>query len=221
MNVLSCLIAKAAVEKTIRYYPKCKNIHMTHLCSADDLIVFVDGQQRSIEGILEIFGNFAWMSGLNISLEKSMLYLVGVNDQNRESIISRFPFTVGQLPVKYLGLPLLTKRMTSVDYNPLLEKIRQKMSSWTARHLSYAGRMRLLKSVIRSITNFWLSAFRLPSGCLKEIDKLFAAFLWSGTDLNAKKAKVSWSDICRPMSEGGLGFQHLKESNQVSCLNLI
>lgn len=53
------------------------------------------------------------MSGLNISLGKSTIYLVGVPDQVRESVISRFPFAVGQLPVKYLGLPLFTKRMTS------------------------------------------------------------------------------------------------------------
>lgn len=68
MNVLSYLIDIAAVEKKIRYHPKCKNIQMTHLCFADDIMLFVDGQQRSIEGILKIFGEFARMSCLHISL---------------------------------------------------------------------------------------------------------------------------------------------------------
>lgn len=48
MNVLSCLTDNAAVEKKIGYHPKCKTIRMTHLCFADDLMVFIDGQQRSI-----------------------------------------------------------------------------------------------------------------------------------------------------------------------------
>lgn len=150
-------------------------------------MVFVDGKQRLVEGILDIFGGFARMSGLNIIMEKSTLYMAGVRDTHRENIISSFPFSVGELPVKYLGLPLLTKCMTSVDYNPLLEKIRNKVSSWTSWYLSYAGRMQLLQSVIRSITNLWLSAFRLPNGSLKEIDQVCAAFSWSGPDLNAKK----------------------------------
>lgn len=156
INVLSCLIDKAAVERRNEYHPKCKSIRMTHLCFADDIMVFVDGQRRSIEVILDIFCNFARMYGLNISLEKSTLYLVGVTDQNRDKTMSRFPFAVGELPVKYLGLPLPTKRMTSGDYNPLIEKIRQKLSSWTARHLSYAGRLQLLNSVIQSIMTLWM-----------------------------------------------------------------
>lgn len=203
MNVLSCLIDKAVVEKQICYHPKCKNIQMTHLCFSDDLMVFIDGQQRSIEGVLGIFTMFARYLGLKISLEKSTLYFIGVPDQNRADITSRFPFGVGQLPVKYLGLPLLTKRMTVADYNPLLEKIRNKLSSWTTRHFSYAAKMQLLNSVIRSMTNFWLSAFRLPNACVKEIEKLCAVFLWSDPELNSIKAKIAWTEVCLPKSEGG------------------
>lgn len=104
---------------------------------------------------------------------------------------------------------------------PLIEKIRARISSWTARHLSFAGRLQLISSVIHSLTNFWISAFRLPSACLKEIDRLCSAFLWSGPTLNNKKAKVSWEDICKPKEEGGLGLRSLKEANKVSCLKLI
>ena len=221
MNVLSHMIDKAAVTRNIGYHPKCKNIGLTHLCFADDLMVFVDGQRRSIEGIIHIFQEFAGRSGLKISLEKSMIYLAGVSDQNRDTITANFPFATGHLPVRYLGLPLLTKRMTAADYAPLLENIRGKISSWTARALSYAGRLTLINSVIVSISNFWISAYRLPSGCIKEIEKLCAAFLWSGPDLNPKKAKIAWTGICRPKQEGGLGIKSLVEANKVSCLKLI
>lgn len=66
-----------------------------------------------------------------------------------------------------------------------------------------------------------MAAFRLPSGCIKEIDRICSAFLWSGPDLNGKKAKVSWVDVCKMKQEGGLGLRPLKEVNQVSCLKLI
>ena len=136
-------------------------------------------------------------------------------------MLNSFSFSTGTLPVRYLGLPLLTKRMTVADYMPLVEKIRKRMSSWTGRFLSHAGRLQLISSGITSLANFWLSALRLPGSCLKEIESLCSAFLWSGPDLKTTKAKVSWKDICLPKNEGGLGLRPLKETNKVLCLKLI
>lgn len=111
--------------------------------------------------------------------------------------------------------------MTVADYLPLMEKVRTKMCNWNGRFLSYAGRLQLIKSVIMSLTNFWLSAFRLPKQCLNEVEKLCATFLWSGPTLNPKKAKIGWKDVCRKKEEGGLGIRPLREVNEVSCLKLI
>lgn len=75
------------------------------MCFTDELMVFIDGRRSSIEGIINIFDEFAEKPGLKISLEKSTLYLAGVSTQNREDITVRFPFATGQLSVRYLGLP--------------------------------------------------------------------------------------------------------------------
>ena len=112
-----------------------------------------------------------------MSLEKSTLYSTGINENGKEDILTTFPFSTGSLPVRYLGLPLLTKRMTVNDYMPLVEKIRKKMSSWIGRLLSHARRLQLIKSVITSLANFWMATFRLPGSFLKEIEKLCSAFL--------------------------------------------
>lgn len=55
MNVLSQLLDKAAARRVIGYHPKCQNILLTHLCFADDLLVFTDGTRRSVENVLKIF----------------------------------------------------------------------------------------------------------------------------------------------------------------------
>ena len=221
MNVLSNMLDKAVERKEIGYHPRCRNILLTHLCFADDLLVFTDGTRRSIAGILRIFADFEVISGLKINLEKTVLYMAGQTVEQEAETLASFPFASGQLPVRYLGLPLLTKRMTVSDYMPLVEKIRKRMSSWTGRFLSHAGRLQLINSVIMSLANFWLAAFRLSGSCLKEIESLCAAFLWSGPVLKPTKAKVSWQDICLPKNEGGLGIRSLKEINKVHCLKLI
>lgn len=154
-------------------------------------------------------------------MEKSTLYLAGLADTEKQDILSHYTFSNGDLPVRYLGLPLLTKQMTAQDYAPLIEKIRSRISSWTARFLSFARRLQLIASVIHSLTNFWISAFRLPKKCIAEIDSLCAAFLWYGPVLSNKKAKVSWKDCCKPKEERGLGLRSIKEVNDVSCLKMV
>lgn len=221
MNVLSLMLDKAASEGRIGFHPRCKNLKITHLCFADDIMVFSDGKARSMEGVLNVFKDFASYSGLTISLEKSTLFLASITGTSRDIILNRFPFDSGTLPVRYLGLPLLTKRMSLADCLPLIEKIKARISSWQHRMLSFAGRLQLLASVISSLTNFWISAFRLPSACIKKIESLCSAFLWSGPDLNAKKAKLAWVDVCKPKIEGGLGLKSLVEVNKVSCFKLI
>ena len=104
---------------------------------------------------------------------------------------------------------------------PILEKIRGRIFTWTMRFLSYAGRLQLIQSVLVSIVNFWSAVFRLPSQCIKEIEQLCSAFLWSGPTLKTSGAKVAWKEASKPKNEGGLGIRSLKEVNMVYELKLI
>lgn len=185
------------------------------------MMIFSDGKKQSIQGILQVFKDFADCSGLQISLEKSKMFLAGVDEVSQTEILAAFSFELGTLPVRYLGLPLMSKRMTVSDYTPLLDRVRKCISSWTARQLSFAGRLKLLGSVIHSITNFWMPVFRLPKQCISEIDKMCSAFLWSGPDLNPRKEKISWKDVCKPKEEGGLGLRSLEDTNKVCMLKLV
>lgn len=79
--------------------------------------------------------------------------MAGIPDPAREAILATFPFAAGSLPVRYLGLPLLTKRMTLSDCLPLIEKLCSRFQSWKHHCLSYAGRLQILSSVIANLTN--------------------------------------------------------------------
>jgi len=128
------------------------------------------------------------MVGSEISMEKSTLYLAGIQASNYQAISNHFSFDIGQLPVRYLGLPLVTKRLSSADYLPLIEQSRHRIGTWTSRFLSYAGRLNLISSVLSSITNFLMAAFRLPRACLREINKICSAFFMVILAL----AKLKW-----------------------------
>lgn len=42
----------AAATGKIIYHPKCEEAGLTHLCFADDLLIFSDGSASSVRGIL-------------------------------------------------------------------------------------------------------------------------------------------------------------------------
>jgi hypothetical protein len=51
--------------------------------------------------------------------------------------------------------------------------------------------------------------FLLPQATIKDIKKLLKNFLWNQNEESKGKAKVSWKNICKPKSKGGLGLKDL------------
>ena len=99
MHVLSKMLDISAADHKIGYHLKCKNLSLTHLTFADDILVFSDGNSRSIERILEVFSNFAAISGLLMSVGKSTIFCIGVDDTTREEIQDQYRLAVGVLPI--------------------------------------------------------------------------------------------------------------------------
>ncbi|OIT38047.1 hypothetical protein A4A49_58128, partial [Nicotiana attenuata] len=84
------------------------------------------------------FNQFSKASGLQANLGKSSIYFGGVSQTDQELILRNLGFTKGLLPFKYLGVPLSTKKLTIMQWQPLIEKIVARITSWTAKKLSYA-----------------------------------------------------------------------------------
>lgn len=102
------------------------------------------------------------------------------------------------LPVKYLGVPLSTKKPSIAQCKPLIDKIVAKITSWCARFLSYVRRLQLIKAVLLGIQAYWAQIFLLPKRVLKMIEATCRSL--NGQDLppSQKKAVVSWEKICLP-----------------------
>jgi hypothetical protein len=126
----------------------------------------------------------------------------------------------GFLLVRYLGVPLITKRLSFVDCEDLVAKILERIDSWLIRHLSFAGRLQLISFVLFSLQVFWARVFFLPKKVIRLLEQKFNRFLWCGNDSKAK-AKVSWDKLCYPKSKGGLGIKRLEVWNCVAMLNHI
>ncbi|GAV64875.1 hypothetical protein CFOL_v3_08390, partial [Cephalotus follicularis] len=122
---------------------------------------------------------------------------------------------------KYLGLPLISSRLTKQHCAPLIEKIQARVNRWATKTQSYAGRLQLIKSTPASLQVFWSSTFLLPSAVTKECEKLMRRFLWGGKGNSFKLSLVKWSKVCLPWQEGGLGIKPMKSWNQALLLKQI
>lgn len=220
-NVLSKLLNSSVLNRRIGYHPFCMSLKLTHLNFTDDIMVFTIGMPASLEGVLEVFEEYARISGLWINVAKSTVFAAGADKERLQEKAVSMGFSISGLPIKYLGLPLTIKIMTRNDYEPLIAKIKAWFQSWTSKSLSFAGRIMLIKSVIASTTNFWCSAFCLLKACMDEIDNMCSAFLWSGSPNDTSKAKVAYKEVCSPLEEGGLGIRSIAEVTLVHSLKLI
>ncbi|KAG7547431.1 Reverse transcriptase domain [Arabidopsis suecica] len=192
MEVFSKLLLSRYSSGYIYYHPKTSDLEISHLMFADDVMIFFDGGSSSLHGINDTLDDFAGWSGLTMNRDKTELFLAGV-DEIESLAIANYGFPQGTLPIRYLGLPLMCRKLKISEYTPLLEKVKGKFSTWAVRSLSYAGRLQLIASVITGTVVFWISTFKLPKGCIREIESLCSRFLWSGGIENYRKAKVAWS----------------------------
>ncbi|KAH1212296.1 putative ribonuclease H protein [Glycine max] len=74
-----------------------------------------------------------------------------------------------------------------------------------------AGKLELIRAVIQGIVNLWMKIFPLPQSVLDRINASCRNFLWGKADIDKNKPLVTWSVVCSPKKEGGLGLFNLKD----------
>lgn len=141
MDVLSKKLDKGVISQRFGPHPDCVAPLITHLSFADDVLIFFDGEEGSLRGILSILDEFKEGSGLAVNRDKTALFLNGGDIQVNIDMATSLGLQQGSLPVRYLGVPLTFRKLRKQDYQPLIDKVLARFSAWTVKHLSFAGRL--------------------------------------------------------------------------------
>lgn len=209
MEIFSKLLDAAFMEGKIKFHRARERIRLTHLCFANDHIIFSDASPYSLQGISHVLHEFYVLSGLQVSFEKYELYCCSVSEENQFALASLLGMKLGKLLVKYLGVPLISGRLKDDDCQPLIDKITVRIKSWTSKFLSFPGRLQLIDSALNHMINYWLSVFLLRKKIIRAVERLCNSFLWSGVLDSTHGAKVKWSSVCLPKTEEGLDLKDL------------
>eukprot|EP00253_Pinus_taeda_P002432 PITA_02432 len=93
-------------------------------------------------------------------------------------ILNDFAMATDSLPLKYFGVPLMARPMHKSIWEPVLNKMKDKVKKWTIISLNLAGRLVLTKAVLQAIPIFMLSALPTPKGVLQQFRNIQRDFLW-------------------------------------------
>lgn len=115
------------------------------------MLMFGKGNIESIRMLAETFGEFSKDSGLVANCRKSNVYMAGVDGDTKAQILNELNMREGEIPFKYLGIPLHSRKLTFLECRGLINRMTSRFQVWSAMLLSYGGRVELVRSVLLGI----------------------------------------------------------------------
>ncbi|XP_074305620.1 uncharacterized protein LOC141640841 [Silene latifolia] len=195
LEYLSRILRVVQKLEKYKFHPLCNRVKLSHLCFADDLILFCKGDRASVKLLFKSFEYFSKASGLVMNKGKSNIYCNGIDDKLIKELELMFGIKRGTVPFKYLGVNVSPKRPSIINCTCLVERVVDRIKSLGSRKLSYAGRVVFIKAVLTNLHSYWGRIFILPKNIIGRIEAVCRAFLWHGTDHKESPALVSWEQI--------------------------
>ncbi|KAL0356051.1 UNVERIFIED_CONTAM: hypothetical protein Sradi_4052000 [Sesamum radiatum] len=152
---------------------------------------FTTANEQSVLFFREGLETFAQWSGLKVNEQKSQLIVSKAGVDIKPRLLAILGFQEEVLAMQYLGLSLISSRVSATDCRPLLAKVGERIQGWGKLHLSFAARIQLIQSVLSALNTYWAMSFILPKGIIKLIETQMRNFLWQG-GTDSGMAKVTW-----------------------------
>ncbi|CAJ2662883.1 unnamed protein product [Trifolium pratense] len=188
-------------------------VSVSHLQFADDTLLMGTKSWANVRALRAVLVLFESMSGLRVNFHKSMLVGVNIPESWLVEAASALCCKVGKIHFLYLGLPIGGDPRRLCFWEPVLDRLKNRLSGWSSRFLSIGGRLVLIKSVLTSLPVYALSFFKAPSGIISSIESILIKFFWGGSENLRKVSWINWNTICLRKEYGGLGVRQLREFN--------
>ena len=168
---------------------------------ADDMWAVIEGTQKTYDVLLDIFENFAKISGLKINLDKTQVLRIGSLRDTNIKLKSKKPMQWKE-SIKILGITISAHRQHMLDknYDDLVKKLKRTLDPWKSRTMSLAGKITVVNSLLISQTIYKIMILNTPNDNIKrKIKDIITNFIWNG-----KKAKIAYDTLIKEYQAGGL-----------------
>ena len=164
-SVLSFQLEKARLEQELPGIRLARGIQdINHAQFADDTILMGGASQIIASRFKTELNRYCLASGSKINLTKSQIFGWNINPREVLDIsrILNMNGTVSWDSFKYLGVPIFKIRSKSSEWNPIVEKIKKKISSWGTAWLNLARKVVLVKVVMNNHLLYQCSLLLAP-----------------------------------------------------------
>jgi hypothetical protein len=188
---------------------------ISHILFADDVIIFSKANASEAGVILKWLRTYFSWSGQHINMSKSAIFFSRNCKPSVKEVVNGI-LHLALLPSrdKYLGIPLFMNRSKKESFIDLKDKILARILRWKARLLSQVARTTLVKSMVNAIPTYLMSSFMLPRSLCASINSCIRKFWWGyPQDKSHCLSLLSWENICKPKSLGGLGIRSMEALN--------
>jgi hypothetical protein len=158
---------------------------------ADDTLCIGEPYVENLWALKAVLRGFELVSGLKVNFWKSCLFGVNVSSEFLVMASDFLNCRVGNLPFKYLGLPVGANPRLSSTWAPMLDSFRKRLGSWGNKYISLGGRIVLINAVLNSLPIFFLSFIKIPVKVWREVVCIQRNFIWGGLSSKNKKCWVS------------------------------
>lgn len=134
----------------------------------------------------------------------------------------QFSEVFGLHAFKYLGIPLAAKKISIQQCMPVVERIMDRIRSWTSNFLSYAGILQFIKSVLFEMQTYWAQVFLIPKKIVKMVNGICRRICGlDGSNENSQRNPISWDTLCKPKAAGGLNIINYERWNKAAITKLL
>ena len=191
---------------------------INHLLFADDTMFFCLASQTSCESLLLILQDYEKAS--EQKNKSSIPFSSKTPPAVKENTKSILGISKEGGLGKYLGLPEHFGKRKKDLFTSIVDRILQRVVSWSTKRLSKAGKLTILKAVLSAVPTYSMSCFQLPVSLCKRIQSVLTRFWWDEVEGEKKICWVAWDQLTKPKALGGLRLRDIQRFNQALLAKL-
>lgn len=132
---------------------------------ADDTVFVGEASIQNLVVLKSVLRCFELVSGLKVNFHKSKLASIATSPGVVQQFASFLNCKVMAIPFVYLGIPVGGRANCVKTWDPVIKKLRGRLSKWKQKMISFGGRICLIKSVLSALPLFFFIFFQNSKGC--------------------------------------------------------
>ena len=187
---------------------------------ADDTVIFIEFDQREIDGVMEVLASLETQLGLKISYEKTTLYRIGSLKNSEATLYTQKKVNWSDGDIDLLGVTIKNAGGAAIDmaqFRKPISKLQKITNIWSGRKLTLMGRVLIVNTLLMPLFVYSLSVTQLLcNSYYAEVESSIKKFVW-----NSKKCKISHDILHRNKKQGGLHLINLNWKHRALVLQWV